>query len=70
MSATARSTPITGQIDRNWVDGVMTRWKVAEEYVSYLDLELLPAEHALRQVIGQDFPKVIRELTRLCPDLL
>jgi hypothetical protein len=35
-----------------------------------LDVQLLPAGHALRQVIGDDFPKMMRELTRLRPDLL
>ncbi len=35
----------------------------------FLDLELLPSGHALRRVIEEDLPKMMRELIRLRPDL-
>jgi hypothetical protein len=75
MSATGTSRSIGEQkaelnLDRNWARDLTGRWEVAEEYVRFLDVELLPVGHALRQVIGDDFPKMMRELTRLRPDLL
>jgi hypothetical protein len=74
MSATAASTCVTERrsepiFDREWLKAALTRWKISDEFVRYLDAELLPAEHPLRQVIGQDFPEVMRELVRLRPDL-
>jgi hypothetical protein len=47
MSATAASTPIAERstepiFDREWLNAALIRWKAAEEYVSFLDFELLP----------------------------
>jgi len=75
MSATGTPKPAIGEqietsVDRDWFYGLIVRCKIAEEYVSFLDVELLPLEHALRQVIREDLPKVLRELARLRPDLL
>jgi hypothetical protein len=75
MSATATSE-ITAErkseprFDREWLDGALARWKVAAEYVFFLDRELLPTEHPLRRVIGEDLPEVLRELARFRPDVL
>ena len=41
--------------------------RVSEEFVRYLDSELLSPAHPLRQFMGQDFPKVMRELVALQP---
>jgi hypothetical protein len=75
MSATAASTSVTERtsepiFDRQWLKAAMARWTKSDEFVRYLDAELLPAEHPLRQVIGQDLPEVMRELVRLRPDLV
>jgi hypothetical protein len=75
MSATAASTSVTERrseliFNREWLKAALARWSVADEFVRYLDAELLPPEHPLRQVIGQDFPEVMRELARLRPDLV
>jgi hypothetical protein len=56
--------------DREWLATAVTRWKVGAEFVFFLDRELLPTEHPLRQFLGQDFPKVVRELAKLRPNLL
>jgi hypothetical protein len=75
MNATAASTSTVERksdpsFDRQWLKAAVDRWKMSEEFVRYLDAELLPAEHPLRQVIGQDFPEVMRELARLRPELV
>ncbi|MGI9073703.1 MAG: hypothetical protein ACR2JB_20860 [Bryobacteraceae bacterium] len=75
MSATAASTSIVEpksepSFGREWLNAALIRWNVSDEFVRYLDSELLPTEHPLREVIGQDFPKVMRELVRLRPDLI
>jgi hypothetical protein len=75
MSATAASTPIAERstepiFDREWLNAALIRWKAAEEYVSFLDVELLPTEHVLRRLMAQDLETLLRELTRLRPDLV
>jgi hypothetical protein len=47
----------------------MARWNIAAEFVRLLDAELLPPDHALRQVVGMDVPQLIAELARFRPDL-
>ena len=52
MSATAASTPVGERstepiFDREWLNAALIRWKAAEDYVSFLDVELLPTEHVL-----------------------
>ena len=74
MSATATSIPRTEQklktdLDPEWLRAALTRWKCAAEFVFFLDQELLPTEHPLREVVGQDFPELVRELIRLKPNL-
>ena len=75
MSATARPKPFIGEqtsetnLDRQWFEGVITRWNTADEFVSFFDTELLPLDHALRQFVGKDVPQLIGELARFRPDL-
>jgi len=75
MSATAAPTTRTEEhletelVDKYWFCAALKRWKTAAEYVFFLDRELLPTEHPLRQAIGEDLPKLLRELLRLRPDL-
>jgi hypothetical protein len=52
MSAAATG----GTFAQDSMKEIVTRWKVAEEYLSYLDIELLPREHALRVLVRQDVP--------------
>jgi hypothetical protein len=65
MSATATD----GTFGQESIQEIVRRWKVAEEYLSYLDIELLPREHALRVLVRQDVPSLLKEVIRLRPDL-
>jgi hypothetical protein len=56
-------------LDHQWFHGVMTRWKMAEEFVRFFDAELIPANHPLRQLVGKDVPQLVGELARFRPDL-
>ena len=56
-------------IDRDWINELFIRWKLAEDYVSYLDMASLPAEEALLRLMRDDIPALVRELTRLRPEL-
>ncbi|MGI8962323.1 MAG: hypothetical protein ACR2IV_21710 [Bryobacteraceae bacterium] len=58
MSATATGATF----DQGSIEEIMIRWKVAEEYLSYLDIELLPREHALRVLVSQDVPSLLNEV--------
>jgi len=75
MSATATPKPfinkqkIETNLDRQWFQGVMARWNIADEFVKFLDPELLPTDHAVRQFVGVDVPQLIAELARLRPGL-
>jgi hypothetical protein len=42
---------------------------MANEYLAALEPDDLPAQHALRILLTQDFPQIIRELVRLRPEL-
>jgi hypothetical protein len=53
----------------NGSSGLMARWNIAAEFVRLLDAELLPPDHALRQVVGMDVAQLIAELARFRPDL-
>lgn len=64
MSATAtRAT-----FDQEEMKRIMIRWRLAEDYLSNED-DSLPSEHALRVLIRQDVPSLLREVIRLRPDL-
>jgi hypothetical protein len=75
MSAPATPRPFISEqksetnFDRQWFRGVVTRWKMADEFVRFFDSELIPADHPLRQVVGKDVPQLIGELARFRPDL-
>jgi hypothetical protein len=64
VSATA--TGVT--FDQEEMKRIMIRWRLAEDYLSNED-ESLPSEHALRVLIRQDVPNLLREVIRLRPDL-
>jgi hypothetical protein len=45
------------------------RWQLALEYLAETQMDHLPEEHAVRVLIRSDLPRLIRELTRLTPEL-
>jgi hypothetical protein len=65
MSATATGATF----DDDSMKGIMIRWTLAEEYVSQLDMDSLPSEHALRILLRQDVPSLLKEVIRLRPEL-
>lgn len=65
MSATA----IGGTFHQDSFKEIVARWKVADEYLSYLEIELLPREHALRVLVRQDVPSLLKEVIRFAPRL-
>jgi hypothetical protein len=75
VSATATPKPFISEqklepnLDRQWFQGIMARWNIADEFVRFLDPEALPKDHALRQFVGMDVPQLIAELARFRPDL-
>jgi hypothetical protein len=64
MSASATSAAF----DQEEMKRIMIRWRLAEEYLSELD-QSLPSEHALRVLVRQDVPSLLKEVIRLRPDL-
>jgi hypothetical protein len=56
-------------IDRDWINELFIRWKLADEYVADLEMVSLPAEEALVRLMRHDIPALVRELTRLRPEL-
>jgi hypothetical protein len=75
VSATAQPKPFISEqkvgtnFDREWFQGILNRWNIADEFVRFLDAELLPKAHPLRQFVGMDVPQLIAELARFRPDL-
>ena len=58
-------------INRDWIDGLIIRWKAADDFVAGLsDMKRAAELAALRQVIRRDVPALLHELTRLRPDLV
>jgi hypothetical protein len=51
------------------VEGIIIRWRLAQEYVTDLHMNSLPAERALRVLIRQDVPNLMKEIIRLRPEL-
>jgi hypothetical protein len=56
-------------LDRSLLEGMMIRWKLADEHLLLMPLGKLPAEQALRILIRHDVPMLLGELTRLRPEL-
>jgi hypothetical protein len=59
----------SGPFDKAELEAVLLRWRLANEYLTALEPDDLPAHHALRTLLTQDFPQIIRELVRLKPEL-
>lgn len=63
------ATKTDSSIDKYWVDELLKRWWLSVDYIDGLDLDSLPAQDALKHVLHSDLPLIMRELTRLRPDL-
>jgi hypothetical protein len=61
MSATATGATF----DEDSMKEIMIRWTLAEEQLSKFDMDSLPSEHALRVLVRQDVPSLLREVIRL-----
>jgi len=64
MSATATGATF----DEDSLKEIMIRWTLAADYLSELDMDSLPSEHALRVLIRQDVPNLLNEVIRSRPD--
>jgi hypothetical protein len=56
-------------VDQDFLDGLIVRWRLAEQYVEDLDMDSLPAERALTILMQHDFPMLLNEIVRLRPEL-
>jgi hypothetical protein len=55
--------------DKSRLEAMLLRWRMANEYLTAVETDDLPAQDALRVLLAQDFPEIIRELIRLRPEL-
>jgi hypothetical protein len=55
--------------NQDLIEGLIIRWRLAEEYVTDLVMGSMPAEHALLFLIRQDVPNLLKEIIRLRPEL-
>lgn len=46
------------------IESASIHWKLALDYLSQVDLDSLPAEHALRQLVRTDVPLLLQNLSR------
>lgn len=57
-------------LDQTSLDEILIRWKLAELYMSALQLDdNFPPGHALRLLIKRDVQMLLQEVRRLRPDL-
>jgi len=56
-------------VTQDWIDGLIVRWKTADDFIARLDTKEVPQMNALRRILRRDLPALIEELTRLRPDL-
>jgi hypothetical protein len=64
----AASAPVP-DFNQDAVDEIIIRWRLAQEYVTVLDMESLPSVHALLVLVRQDVPNLLKEIIRLRPEL-
>jgi hypothetical protein len=63
------SFAVAATFDQDAVEGIIIRWRLAEQYVTDLDMGSLPSEQALLSLIRQDVPNLLKEIIRLRPEL-
>jgi hypothetical protein len=56
-------------VDQDFIEGLIIRWNLAEQYVEDLEMNSLPAEKALTILMQHDFPMLLNEIIRLRPEL-
>jgi hypothetical protein len=56
-------------VENGWLEEQLIRWKLAEDSVSRIEVASLPEEQALCVLVKRDVPMLIKELTRLRPEL-
>ena len=56
-------------VDQDFLDGLIIRWRLAEQYIEDLEMKSLPAETALKILMQHDFPMLLKEIVRLRPEL-
>jgi hypothetical protein len=61
MGATATGATF----DDDSMKEIMIRWTLAEEYLSKLEMDVLPSEHVIRVLVRQDVPNLLKEVIRL-----
>jgi hypothetical protein len=49
-------------VDQSWIDAMTLRWKASERYLDGLGTDSLPEEHAMRILIKDDIPILIKSL--------
>lgn len=59
----------TKDVTREWTEEVLVRWELARKKLMQVDPTLIPQQHALRILVEQDFPQVVKELKRSRPEL-
>ena len=53
-------------VDQDFLDGLIVRWKLAEQYVEDLEMvDSLPTERALKTIMQHDVPLLLKEIIRL-----
>ena len=57
-------------LEQSWIDAMTLRWKASERYLNGLETESLPEEHAIRILVNDDIAMLMKELTRLRPELM
>jgi hypothetical protein len=63
MSATATCATF----DQDSIEEIMIRWTLAQEYLAQLNMSSLPGENALRVLVRQDVPSLLREVIPFAP---
>lgn len=57
-------------INRDWIDGLIIRWKTADDFIAGLKEPNRGTEiAALRRIVRRDLPALLQEVARLRPDL-
>lgn len=56
-------------VENGWFEQQLRRWQQAQHYFAKSDGALRPEEQALRVLVQQDVPRLLKELTRLRPEL-
>ena len=56
-------------VEHGWLEEQLIRWKLAENSLSRIECTSMPEEQALCVLVKHDVPMLLKELTRLRPDL-